>query len=419
MPAALQTGEGGRRALPGKPLDRRRLHARSCCRTKFLASQAAIWLENARLYSDLRRSEAWLKEAQHLSLTGSFYWEVESDTLEFSEQMYRIYEFDPSMPVTLDAIASRFHPDDLPLAQEMIDIARGPATDLDYLYRVRMPDLSVKHLHIVAHGVRNKDGRLEYIGAIQDVTQRRLSEEALSNVRSELAHVARVTSLGVLTASIAHDLNQPLTAVVTFAESCLRWISRETPDLERARRAVQRIIETGHQASDIVRTIRTMLRKSSPEFSNLDLNEVILSVVDLLRGELRNKAVTLDLDLSEELSQVHGDRVQLQQVFVNLLKNAVEAMSDQAPETRLLRMGTLPTADGSVFASVEDSGSGLDATQVTRIFEPFFTTKPDGMGLGLAICQTIIETHGGRLWMSPRVPRGCCFQFELPPANEE
>ena len=386
---------------------------------EFLASQAAIWLENARLYSDLRRSEAWLKEAQHLSSTGSFYWQVESDVVEFSEQMFRICELDPRIPVTIDAIAGRIHPDDLPLAREMIDIARGPASDLDCLCRARMPDLSVKHLHLVAHGVRNKDGRLEYIGAIQDVTQRRLSEEALSNVRSELAHVARVTSLGVLTASIAHDLNQPLTAVVTFAESCLRWLSRDVPDLERARRAVQRIIETGHQASDIVRTIRTMLRKSAPEFSDLDLNEVIMSVVELLRGELRNKAVNLEINLSEELCPVHGDRVQLQQVILNLVKNGVEAMSDRAPEGRMLRLATLRTPDGSVLASVEDSGSGLDATQAARIFEPFFTTKPDGMGLGLAICQTIVETHGGRLWMVPRIPRGCCFQFELPRANRD
>ncbi len=386
---------------------------------EFLASQAAIWLENARLYSDLRRSEAWLKEAQHLSSTGSFYWQVDSEIVEFSEQMLRIYELDPKLPVTLRAISTRIHPDDLNIVQEMIDTARGPASDLDCLYRARMPDLSVKHLHLVAHGVRNKDGRLEYIGAIQDVTQRRLSEEALSNVRSELAHVARVTSLGVLTASIAHDLNQPLTAVVTFAESCLRWLSKEPPDLDRARRAVQRIIETGHQASDLVRTIRTMLRKSAPEFSHLDLNEVILSVVDLLRGELRSKAVSLEINLSEALPPVHGDRVQLQQVIVNLVKNGVEAMIDQAPEGRLLRLVTGRAPDGSVHAAVEDSGSGLDAAQANRIFEPFFTTKRDGMGLGLAICQTIIETHRGRLWMSPRVPRGCAFQFELPSAKSQ
>ena len=193
----------------------------------FLASQAAIWLENARLYSDLRRNEAWLKEAQHLSSTGSFYWRADLDTFEFSEQMFRTFEFDAGRPVTLAVLASRTHPDDLAAFHETLGAARERATDIDYAYRAQMPDGSVKYLHVVAHGAVNQDGRLEYIGAIQDVTQHRLSEEALGKVRSELAHVARVTTLGVLTASIAHEVNQPLAGIVTNASTCLRMLGAE------------------------------------------------------------------------------------------------------------------------------------------------------------------------------------------------
>jgi PAS domain S-box-containing protein len=200
----------------------------------------------------LRRSEAFLAEAQHLSRTGSFSWRVAADDVEYSEETYRMYGFDPGRPVTLAMIATRIHPDDMPLLGEMIGRARGPGSDLDYEYRLRMPDGSVKHLHLVAHATRDAEGGLEYIGAIQDVTQRRLSEEALGKVRSELAHVARVTTLGALTASIAHEVNQPLSGIITNAGTCLRMLAADPPNVEGALETARRTIRDGHRAADVI-----------------------------------------------------------------------------------------------------------------------------------------------------------------------
>ena len=253
----------------------------------FLASQAAIWLENARLYSDLRRNETWLREAQHLSSTGSFYWRVALDTVEFSDQTFRIYELDPSENVTLDLIASRIHPEDQPLLREMIEIARGPATDLDYLYRAQMPDLSVKHLHLVAHGAYDKDGHLEYVGAIHDVTQHHLAEAALGKARSELAHVSRITSLGVLTASIAHEVNQPLLGIVTNAATCLRMLASDPPNIEGARRTAQRSIRDGHRAADVITRLRALFGNKGTTTEPLDLNEAAREVIALSSSELQ------------------------------------------------------------------------------------------------------------------------------------
>jgi predicted ATPase/signal transduction histidine kinase len=380
----------------------------------FLASQAAIWLDNARLYSGLRRNEAWLKKAQELSATGSFYWRVDLDRLEFSEQMFRIYELDPSLPVTLSAIASRLHPDDLPMMQEAIDIARGPASDMDYVYRAQMPDGTIKYLHCVAHGMRNSDGRLEYIGAIQDVTQRRLSEEALGKVRSELAHVARVTSLGVLTASIAHEVNQPLATIVTNATTCLRMLGAEPPNLDGARETTRRVMRDGHRAAEVIARLRTLFARTDATTETVDLNEATREVIALSSSELRKSGVLLRADLAADLPPVTGDRVQLQQVILNLLLNAADAVRSVDDRARQVIIRTERDPDQRVRLTVQDAGTGVAPQTIQRLFEAFYSTKPGGMGIGLSISRSIIESHRGQIWVTPNDGPGSTFAFALP-----
>ena len=214
---------------------------------------------------ELRRSEAFLAEGQRLSLTGTFSWKVAADEITWSEQIYRIFEFDPSVRVTLELIGNRVHPDDMPLMFDMVERARGDGGDFEYDHRLQMPDGSVKYLHLIGHGTRDKDGRLEYIGAVQDVTQRRLAEQALGEARSELARVARVASLGTLTASIAHEVNQPLSGIVTNASTCLRMLAADPPNIEGARETAQRTIRDGNRASDVIKRLRALFTKKQDD----------------------------------------------------------------------------------------------------------------------------------------------------------
>lgn len=380
----------------------------------FLASQAAIWLENARLYSDLRRSEAWLGEAQYLSATGSFYWHVPTDAIAFSAQTYRLYELDPNVAVTPELIAARFHPEDLAMLEEMIDIARGPATDLDYRYRALMPDGAVKYLRLVAHATRDKEGETEYIGAIQDITQRYLAEEALGKARSELAHVARITTLGVLTASIAHEVNQPLLGIVTNASTCLRMLAADPPNIEGARKTAQRSIRDGHRAADVIKRLRALFGQKGTITELVDLNDAAREVLSLSSIELQRSRVMLQIDLAADLPPVLGDRVQLQQVMLNLLLNASDAMIDVHDRPRQLAIETALDENDDVRLTVRDTGMGLDPQGVDRLFEAFYTTKAGGMGMGLSVSRSIIESHHGRLWASSNDGPGATFSFSVP-----
>lgn len=384
----------------------------------FLTSHAAIALDNARLYSDLQRSEALLNEAQHLSSTGSFSWRVAGDTLEFSEQTYRMYGLDPEAPVTLELIASRTHPEDLPLWQELIAVARGPASDLDYVYRALLPDLSVRHLHLVAHGARDADGQLEYIGAIQDVTQRYAAEEALSKVRSELAHVTRLTTLGALTASIAHEVSQPLAGIVTNSSTCLRMLAAEPPNVAGARETVRRTLRDGHRAADVITRLRALFGNKGVTNERVDLNETAREVITLSFNELQSSRVALRTELAPDLPAVSGDRVQLQQVILNLLLNASDAMRGIDSHKRTLSIKTQLDQDGRVRLSVQDRGVGFAAADVDKLFDAFYTTKSGGMGMGLSVSRSIVESHQGRLWAELNDGPGATFTFSLPAASD-
>ena len=527
---------------------------------KLLASQAAIALENARLYTDLhqenserkraegelRKSEAYLSEGQRLSHTGSFGWNVSNGELFWSDETYRIVGIDQGTKPTLELILQRIHPEDLVFMQETLDHGVQSGTDLDFEHRFRMPDGSVRYVHVVAHAVRDQSGNLEYVGSAMDVTEqhqakaalekavaeikkseaqlqmiietipalvwcaspdgeltdvnhrildytgvslgelaqagwvkflhpddvrqtltmwtnavrtgnphdvqyrlrrhdgtyrwfhvlgqamldaegrvkqwygllididdRKRAEEELQKAQAELAHVTRVTTLGEMTASIAHEINQPLAAIVTNAKACLRWLMRDVPNLEEAREAAERIARDGIRASDVISRIRALVRNTGSEKAPLDINQAIQEVVNLTEHEGLRKGVVLRTELAGALPFVLGDRVQLQQVLLNLIINGMEAMSSVADGRRELLVYSRLHESKQVLVGVHDFGVGIEPENLKKLFDPFYTTKSQGMGMGLAISRSIVENHGGKLWASPNDGPGATFQFTI------
>lgn len=362
----------------------------------------------------LRRSEAFLAEGQNLARIGNFSWLASTEEMKWSEPLYRIFEFEPGMPVTLELLASRFHPEDRSLLQEMIEKARRAASDLEYSCRLLMPDGATKHLQLVAHATRDTQGRLEYLGAVQDVTQRRASEEALTRARTELANVARTTSLGVLTAAIAHEVNQPISAIITNANTCFRMLAAQPPNIDGAVETARRTIRDGKRAADVIARLRTLYTRKDVQPELMDLNEATREVASLSLSELQRNGVVLRHELADDLPPVKGDRIQLQQVILNLLRNASDAMSTINDRPKELLVRTEAVEGDTVRLSVKDAGVGLSAEAAKRIFDPFYTTKSDGMGIGLSVSRSIIEAHYGSLWATPNDGPGVTFAFSLP-----
>jgi PAS domain S-box-containing protein len=374
---------------------------------------ASIAIERAQGEAALTRSEAFLAKAQQLSLTGSFSWRVATGEITWSEQAYRIFEFDPALTVTLELIASRVHPDDIPLMRDMVARAQA-GQDFEYEHRLQMQDGSTKYLHMIAHGIEDEAGQMEYIGAVQDVTERRLADQALSKVRSELAHVARVTSLGAMTASIAHEVNQPLFGIVNNASTCLRMLAADPPNIEGALETARRTLRDGNRASEVIKRLRALFRKTEAITESVDLNEAAREVVALSLSDLQRNGIILRSELASDLPPVIGDRVQLQQVILNLLRNASDAMSSVTDRPRQLVIKTEGDEGDRVRLAVQDTGVGLDSQAIDKLFQAFYTTKSSGMGIGLSISRSIIEKHRGRLWAAPNSGPGATFFFSIP-----
>jgi PAS domain S-box-containing protein len=365
----------------------------------------------------LRRSGEYLAEAQKLSLTGSFGWNISADQHFWSEETFRIFDYEVSTKITSQLILDRVHPQDVPLVRQVI--ARAvEGRDIDYECRLLMPSGPVKHLHIVAHGIRDQDGHLEYIGAVQDISKRRLSEEALSDVRLELARVARVASLGALTASIAHEVNQPLSGILTNASTCLRMLAADPPNVEGARETARRTIRDSHRASDVITRLRALFGKKDATIELVDLNEATREVIALLTIELQRSRVILQPELADDLPPVAGDRVQLQQVILNLLLNALDSMSGINDRPRHLVIRTDRDEGDHVRVTVQDAGAGFPPQDADRLFDAFYTTKRGGMGIGLSVSRSIIDNHRGRLWAVPNSGHGATFSFSIPGSPE-
>ena len=375
---------------------------------------ASIAIERARSEAALRQSEAFVAKAQRLSQTGTFSWRVATDEMAWSEEVYRILDLDPMVTPTLALIRSRIHPEDVPAHDDMIRRQRSAPADFEHGYRLLLPDGKVKWVHLVAHAARDPDGAVEYIAALQDITQRHHSEETLGRVRSELAHVARVASLGVLTASIAHEVNQPLAGIITNSSTCLRMLGVDPPNVEGARETVRRTIRDGNRASDVIKRLRALFAKKDVATERLDLNEAAREVVAMLLGELQRKSIILHPAFADHLPPVQGDRVQLQQVILNLLLNASDATVDISDRPRHVRITTSREGADRVRLAVSDNGVGFDPQDAERLFHAFYTTKSTGMGVGLSVSRSIIESHGGTLWADANEDNGATFAFSLP-----
>jgi PAS domain S-box-containing protein len=377
---------------------------------------AGIAIERKLTREQLQRSEAYLAEAQKLTHMGSWVWAVaERRALHLSQEWYRVYGFDPNEGIPAwNKPVERMHPDDRARWQQVFDRAISEKSDYEAEYRILLPDGAVRHIHSVGHPVLDVSGKLvQFVGSSSDVTERKQAEEALRQAQADLARTNRVTTMGELTASLAHEVNQPIAAAATDANTCLRWLARDQPDLEEARAAASRVVKDAARAAEIMSRIRSLFKKEVSQRELVDMHEIIREMVALMSGEAARYSISVWAELSAELPQVMGDRVQLQQVLMNLMMNSIEAMKD-ADGPRELIVRSQQTEDDQLVVSISDTGIGLPSQRADQIFNAFFTTKPHGTGMGLRISRSIIESHGGRLWAANNSPRGACFAFALP-----
>jgi PAS domain S-box-containing protein len=405
-----------------------------------LASQAAISLENARLYAALERenldrrhaedalksSEAFLAEGQRISRTGSWAWNIGTDRMVWSEEHSRIfgYEID-EVGGTFAAVLAKLSPEERASLSTTVGEAVRTGKSFSCEYQIAVPDGSIKHVQSVGRTVPNALGNVdEYVGTTVDITERkrtaedlRRHEAALREAQSELAHVARVTTMGELTASIAHEVRQPIAGILLNASTCLRWLDRaatEPESIESARAALQRIVRDGNRAGDIITRIQALFRRTQTTKEPLNLNDTVRDIIVLAKGEIDKRRIALGLELSVELPNVLGDRIQLQQVLLNLILNAADAMASVEDRARDLVICTQHSEGQHVQVTVRDSGTGLSRENVEAAFTPFYTTKKNGLGMGLSISRSIVEDHAGRLWATGHEGPGASFHFSLP-----
>ena len=376
--------------------------------------------EHERQEQQLRRRMDYLTLGQKLTQTGSWAWDPSTGDLFWSREHFRIFGVCPfGTDVSYDLFFRLVHPEERAhVEREFLDTIRTGG-DFDLEYRIVCPDGTVKCVHSRAHPVFGASGELtEYVGSIADITERRHGEESLNSMQSQLARASRAITLGQLMASIAHEVNQPLAALIANAGAGLRWLAGDNPRIDQAKQALTRIVRDGNRASEVIAHIRALVRKADAERNSLDLNGVIEEVITLLKTELRCNKIVVRTGFAANLPSVWGDRVQLQQVLLNLIMNAIEAMGAIVTRPRLLSIATMSDSS-AVSVSVKDRGVGIDQEALERVFEPFFTTKPKGMGIGLAISRSIIETHGGLLWATRNRGPGATFQLRLPTARAD
>jgi PAS domain S-box-containing protein len=383
---------------------------------------ASIAIERQQAEEKLRRSEAHLHEAQRLGQMGSWASNESSGAFFVSRELLRIVGRDPDeTKTTKEMLREHIHPVDLAPFLEVASNARREKTGYEFDFRIVLPDGSIRHCHNVARPVFDDSGALvEYVGTTLDVTERKRAdkereraEARLRQAQADVARISRVTTMGELTAALAHEVNQPIAAAVTNANACVRWLAADPPDLEEARAAATRSVRDGMRAAEIIGRIRLLFKKGTPQRELVDVNEVIREMIALLRTETTRYSISVGTELAANLPRILGDRVQLQQVLMNLLMNSVDAMKD-VEGTRGLVIKSQPGEKEQILVSVSDTGVGLPPQQADRIFDAFFTTKPDGTGMGLRISRSIVESHGGRLWAAGNSPRGASICLTLP-----
>jgi len=371
--------------------------------------------EQELLTRELRREKAYLAEAQSLTHAGS--WACNLVTREIfhsSDENARLYGFDPSQgPIPFDRFYSTILPEDERAIRANLEKAISAGADYDVEFRIRRTDGAIRFLRGIGH--HNPSGEIgEYVGITMDITERKQAEqerERLRQLEADLAHINRVNMMGELAAALAHEIKQPIAAAVANAGACLGFLEGEHPDILEAREAASGTIGCGRRAAEIIDRVRSLFKKSFPQREPVDVNELIREIALLLKSDIKRNSVTVHLEMAENLPKVAGDRVQLEQVLMNLMLNAIEAMRDDNGE---LTITSKPTEDGHLLISVSDTGVGIPADKVDQIFDTFFTTKPQGTGMGLAISRSIVESHGGRLWATSNSGCGSTFRFTLP-----
>jgi PAS domain S-box-containing protein len=376
--------------------------------------------ERTRVETELRESEAYLAEAQRLSRTASFALNIATRKIvHWSAEHFRLFGFDPKggLPSLEEVVTGRIHPDDRERVVEIFERAIRERTNFEVECRIVLPNRTIKCIHVVGHPLFNASGELDrHVGTVMDVTERKRADEErerLRQVQADLAHISRVTTMGELTASLAHEVNQPIAAALTDANTCLRWLTRDRPDVEEAREAAGRVVKDVTRATDIISRIRLFFQRGTSQRELLDVNDVIRELIVLLRSEATRYAISVRTELAADLPQVMGDRVQLQQVLMNLIMNSIEAMKN-VDGTRELAIRSRQEEHEHLVVSVTDTGVGLPTQQANQIFNAFFTTKRDGTGMGLSISRSIVESHDGRLWAADNSSRGASFHLALP-----
>jgi PAS domain S-box-containing protein len=388
------------------------------------SGQIAIAVENALAYSEisalkdrLAQEKLYLAEAQSLTHIGS--WATNFDTgqiLHLSDEVFRLHGFDPKQgPIPLKRFYETLHPEDKPAVMATLENAIRTRTDYDINeFRICLSDGTIRFLRTIGH--HNRSGEIgEYAGITMDITERKRAEEERERLRqleADLVHINRVNMMGELAAALAHEIKQPIAASITSASSCLRWLAHDPPNLERARAAATRSEQDGNRAADVINRLRSFYKKGKPpERQRVDVKAIIREMTALFRNEAVRHSITIHPELDRDVPRVLGDRVQLQQVFMNLMLNAIEAMRETGGK---LTVSSRLTPEGQLLISISDTGVGLPAESAERIFDAFHTTKPHGTGMGLAITRSIVESHGGRVWATANQGAGATFHFTLP-----
>ncbi|MCK1492182.1 GAF domain-containing protein [Bradyrhizobium sp. 180] len=379
-----------------------------------LASQAAVSFESVQLFEALRETNLWMVKGQQIGRMGSYRWNTRTLLSRASRECYRLFDIDFDVnPVPFEVFKSRVHPDDIPALEEALAEAVGTKSPFSHEYRVVHRDGTTLHVVAVGQFDVGPTGDVELEGIISDITDRKAAEQALTDARTELARAIRLASLGELAGSIIHEINQPLTGIIMSAEACLRWLERSPIEPAEARRSALRVIEQGRRAGDVVAGLRTLVRGAQLRFADVQINDAIEEILLLLKRDLERAGVTLNTALDKSIPTIEGDRVQLQQVVLNLVRNAIDAMASVTGKRRVLSLSTKVGGAG-VAVVIADTGIGIAPASRDRLFDALYTTKRDGLGLGLSICRKIIAVHGGRLWVEENTPNGATFTFTLP-----
>jgi signal transduction histidine kinase len=380
-----------------------------------LASQAAVSFESAQLFEALRETNMWMVKGQQIGRMGSYRWNTRTLLSRSSRECYRIFDIDQDVnPVPFELFRDRIHPDDFPALEQALAEAVSTKSPFSHEYRVVHRDGTTLRVFAVGQFDLGPTGDVELEGIITDITERKAAEQALMDARTELARAVRLASLGELAGSIVHEINQPLTGIITSAEACLRWLARDPAEPAEARKSAMRVVEQGRRASAVVTGLRSSLvRDAQLRFTDVQINDAVEEILLLFKRDLERARVTLRTDFDRSIPNIEGDQVQLQQVVLNLVRNAIDAMAEVNGRSRVLTAAS-KAANGHVSVAIADTGVGIDARSRERLFDALYTTKGEGLGLGLSICRKIITVHGGRLWVEKNTTHGSTFTFALP-----